>query len=294
MLVLARVRSSTGLPITARAVDTSQVSTTWGWASTAHEKIRNASRLRARIDGRIGSGTRRIRPEPGGSIGSHQEKQLDDNPSLQKGQGNSKYHEQQFLGDRNINAEIESEKKTVIRVGETINDKNCNRPQAAPVAIVKPLDRSGCVDPDHRDCDDPVQSLPLRREVKRELEPKYEPESEESQLHNEVSGAVDAALKTEQKPGVVHRNLQTAEFPRSGYWSYEVDFRFELVPQKLVDAGLGAGAFVDALDDDGAGGGRARLAILQGFCGQGPGHHDGIFGNFADKGFPGIAIDDFG
>jgi hypothetical protein len=77
----------------------------------AHEKLRNAIRLPARNDGRIGSGTRRIRPEPVGPIGPHQEKQLDDNPGLQKRQGNRKHHEQQFLGDRNINPEIEAEKK---------------------------------------------------------------------------------------------------------------------------------------------------------------------------------------
>jgi len=59
----------------------------------------------------MGSGTRRVRPEPVGSIGSHQEKQLDDNPGLQKAQGNGKHHEQQFPGDRDINAEIESEKR---------------------------------------------------------------------------------------------------------------------------------------------------------------------------------------
>src|SRR5262252_6564346 len=62
---------------------------------------------------------------------------------------------------------------------------------------------------------------------------------------------------------------------RSGYWSRLRVCRFELgvtsyfqeegahvrcfgsresIPQQLVDAGLGAGSLVDALDDDGAGG----------------------------------------
>jgi hypothetical protein len=50
-------------------------------------------------------------------------------------------------------------KMTVIQVGEAINDNDRNRPPAAPVAIVKPPGRGGCVDPDQRDCDDP--GLPL-------------------------------------------------------------------------------------------------------------------------------------
>jgi hypothetical protein len=36
------------------------------------------------------------------------------------------------------------------------------------------------------------------------------------------------------------------------YWSYDVDFGSILIPQQFVDAGFGAGAFVDALDDHGA------------------------------------------
>src|SRR5690242_1600713 len=41
------------------------------------------------------------------------------------------------------------------------------------------------------------------------------------------------------------------------------------VPQQLVDAGLGAGALVDAFHDDGAGRRGTRLAVFQRFSGQG-------------------------
>src|SRR6478672_8311779 len=70
-----------------------------------------------------------------------------------------------------------------------------------------------------------------------------------------------------------------------------VEFSSKLVPQQFVDAGLGAGALVDALDDDGAGGRGTGLAVLEGARGQCPRHHHGIFRNFADKRLPGVAID---
>src|SRR5260370_40896165 len=53
--------------------------------------------------------------------------------------------------------------------------------------------------------------------------------------------------------------------------------RFDLIPQQLVDAGLGAGALVDALDDDGAARGRPGLAVLQRPARQRARHHHGIF-----------------
>jgi hypothetical protein len=56
-----------------------------------------------------------------------------------------------------FNAEVGSEEKTVVHVGETIKHDNCNRPPTAPGAIVKPLGRGGGVDPDHRNCDDPIK-----------------------------------------------------------------------------------------------------------------------------------------
>src|SRR6266568_3467176 len=63
-----------------------------------------------------------------------------------------------------------------------------------------------------------------------------------------------------------------------------------LIPQQLVDAGLGAGALVDALDDHRAGGRRAGLAVLQRLAGQRAGNHDRIFRNFADEDFAGLAV----
>src|SRR5216684_5524885 len=66
------------------------------------------------------------------------------------------------------------------------------------------------------------------------------------------------------------------------------------IPQKLVDAGLGAGALVDALDDHGAGGGGPGLAVLQRAARQGTRHHHGIFRDLAYKSFAGVAIDDLG
>jgi hypothetical protein len=113
-------------------------------------------------------------------------------PGLQKRQRNCGHHEQQFLADRKINAEIEPEEEAVIQIGEAANDDDGNRPPAAPVAIVKPF--CGCcdIDPDHRDREDP--GLPLGCEVKRGLEPKRQPDREEGELHGEISGAVDAAL----------------------------------------------------------------------------------------------------
>src|SRR4051794_207224 len=47
------------------------------------------------------------------------------------------------------------------------------------------------------------------------------------------------------------------------------------IPQQFVDAGLGAGAFVDAFDDDRAGGGRTGLAVLQRLARQRARHHHG-------------------
>src|SRR5581483_8509528 len=67
-----------------------------------------------------------------------------------------------------------------------------------------------------------------------------------------------------------------------------------LVPQQLVDAGLGAGALVNPFDDDGAGRRRAWLAVFQRFGRQGAGHHDGIFRNLADESLAGLAVDDLG
>src|SRR5215207_5026297 len=64
------------------------------------------------------------------------------------------------------------------------------------------------------------------------------------------------------------------------------------VPQQLVDAGLGAGALVDALHDHGAGGRGAGLAVLQRLAGQGAGNHYRIFRNLADKSLAGYAVDD--
>src|ERR1700692_986783 len=66
------------------------------------------------------------------------------------------------------------------------------------------------------------------------------------------------------------------------------------IPQQLVDAGLGAGALVDALDDHGTGGGGAGRAVLQRPRRRGARHHDGIFGDFADKNLASVAIDDLG
>src|ERR1700675_145067 len=67
-----------------------------------------------------------------------------------------------------------------------------------------------------------------------------------------------------------------------------------LIPQQLVDAGFGPGSLVDPLDDHGAGGGGAGLAVLQRPRGQGAGYHHGVFRHLADKGLPGIAVDDLG
>ena len=57
--------------------------------------------------------------------------------------------------------------------------------------------------------------------------------------------------------------------------------RFELIPQQLVDAGLGAGLRVDPLDDHGAGGGRAGWPSYgrAGRCR----HDDGVCRHLADK-----------
>src|SRR5439155_21941925 len=67
-----------------------------------------------------------------------------------------------------------------------------------------------------------------------------------------------------------------------------------LIPQQLVDAGLGAGALVDALDDHGAGGRRAGLAVLQRARRQRARNDHGIFRNFDDESLAGVAVDDFG
>src|SRR5215213_3096614 len=66
------------------------------------------------------------------------------------------------------------------------------------------------------------------------------------------------------------------------------------VPQQLVDAGLGAGALVDALHDHGAGGRWAGLTVFHGLAGQRAGNHDRIFRNLADKNLAGFAVDDLG
>src|SRR5216683_7833201 len=49
------------------------------------------------------------------------------------------------------------------------------------------------------------------------------------------------------------------------------------IPQQFVDAGLGAGALIDALDDHGAGGGGAGLAVLQGSGRQHSRYHHRVF-----------------
>src|SRR5664279_3945221 len=49
-----------------------------------------------------------------------------------------------------------------------------------------------------------------------------------------------------------------------------------LIPQQLVDAGFGAGALVDPLDDDRAGGRGPGLAVFQGARRQHARHHHGI------------------
>src|SRR6185312_13715933 len=59
--------------------------------------------------------------------------------------------------------------------------------------------------------------------------------------------------------------------------------RLVLIPQQFVDAGLGAGALVDALHDHGAGGRRAGLAVRQRLAGQGAGNDHRIFRHLADE-----------
>src|SRR3954469_19544986 len=80
--------------------------------------------------------------------------------------------------------------------------------------------------------------------------------------------------------------------PRCGSWSPQPWFWFASVPQQLVDRGLGTGALVDALHDDGAGGRRADLAVLHRLARQRARHHHGIFRHLADKHLAGLAIDD--
>src|ERR1700730_17192868 len=80
----------------------------------------------------------------------------------------------------------------------------------------------------------------------------------------------------------------------SSSWAGQAPAGLFLVPQKLVNAGLGAGALVDALDDHGAGGRGAGRTVLQRSRRQGAGHHNGIFRNLADKSLAGVAIDDLG
>ena len=61
-----------------------------------------------------------------------------------------------------------------------------------------------------------------------------------------------------------------------------------LVPQQLVDAGLGAGLLVDALDDDGAIERRSRGILAR----QGAWHDDRISRHFADEHFARLAVDE--
>src|SRR5215210_7608646 len=65
-----------------------------------------------------------------------------------------------------------------------------------------------------------------------------------------------------------------------------------LVPQQLIDTGLGSGALINPLDDHGAGGGGAGLTILQRPGRQRPRHHYRVFRNFPDEGLSSVAIDD--
>src|SRR6185312_1375997 len=67
-----------------------------------------------------------------------------------------------------------------------------------------------------------------------------------------------------------------------------------LVAQQLVDRGLGARAFIDALDDDGASEARARAAVAQRAARQAARHHDGICGHAALEDLAAVAIDDLG
>src|SRR5476649_350615 len=89
--------------------------------------------------------------------------------------------------------------------------------------------------------------------------------------------------------------LKAARFARPDQFEDNLNqSRAGLVPQQFVDRGLGAGALVDALDDDGTGGGGARLAVLERPAGQGAGHHHGVFGDLADESLAGLAVDDLG
>src|SRR4029077_3737676 len=59
---------------------------------------------------------------------------------------------------------------------------------------------------------------------------KYHP-AKDDQRREPASGAVDAAFKSEQKPGVVHRSTSgRQEDSPSGYWSYQADFGSILAP----------------------------------------------------------------
>src|SRR6476659_2724547 len=61
------------------------------------------------------------------------------------------------------------------------------------------------------------------------------------------------------------------------------------VAEQLVDAGLGAGSFIDLLDDDRAG--ERRAAVL---ARQGSGHDYGVRRNAAVTDLSGRAVDDLG
>src|ERR1041385_1334173 len=66
------------------------------------------------------------------------------------------------------------------------------------------------------------------------------------------------------------------------------------VSQQFVDAGLGAGLLVDALDDDGAIEVRAGLAVGHWLAGERAGHHHRIGRHLALEHLPGGAVDDLG
>src|SRR6266851_906843 len=87
------------------------------------------------------------------------------------------------------------------------------------------------------------------------------------------------------------RRLAAAPHGEGTHDRYAVD-RSPSVAQELVDRGLGAGALVDAFDDDGAieAGGRAAVGI--GAARQIARHHHRIGGNAAAEDFAGGAVDD--
>src|SRR6185312_11966906 len=67
-----------------------------------------------------------------------------------------------------------------------------------------------------------------------------------------------------------------------------------LVAQQLVDTGLGAGLFIDLLDDHGAVEAGPGTAIREWLAGQIARYHHRIGGHLADMDFPRRPVDDLG